>query len=63
MAEAIAHYRTYGESLLRTFYALQIDHADFERFIVESRDPLGFEPGSAESRFVDYVLREGGGAP
>lgn len=58
---AIAHYRVYGESSLRTYFCLHTTKAErdsLDAFLVASGHPEAFQPGTQEDRFISYVKEQ-----
>ena len=54
-------YKTYGEQGLSwTFFQCwqQREREMFERYLIDTKDPLSYEAGSPERRFMAYIKRE-----
>lgn len=57
---AVRQCEIYGESEAMNYFHRQMSAADrlrFDGFLVKTRDPLAYEPGTCEGRFRTRVIR------
>jgi len=60
ISAAIARAKVYGRSEIGSYHARCMSAADrlaFDLFLVKSRDPLAWQAGSPESRFIERCNR------